>query len=46
MHLAADRRYMVILVEHDQDGYWPVGMEILAELDDESVPVFGDREGN
>jgi hypothetical protein len=38
--LAADRHYMVIVVEHDPESYWPAGMAILAELDDESVPVF------
>lgn len=38
--IAADHRYMVILVEHDPDDYWPVGGEILAELDDETVPMF------
>jgi hypothetical protein len=37
---AEDRRHMVIVVEHDPDDYWPVGMEILAELDSETVPVF------
>ena len=41
-YLAADNHYMVLVVEHDPEGYWPVGMEILAELDDESVPVFAD----
>jgi hypothetical protein len=45
-HLAADRNYMVLVVEHDPEGYWPIGMEILAELDHESVPVFHDDEGN
>ena len=40
--LAADGRHMVLLVEHDPEGHWPVGMEILAELDHESVPVFGE----
>lgn len=45
-HLAADRHYMVLVIEHDPEGYWPVGMEILAELDDESVPVFDTHEGN
>lgn len=40
--LASDRRRMVILVEHDPDSYWPIGMEILAELDEESVPVWGE----
>lgn len=46
VHLSADHHYMVLMVEHDPNDYWPVGMEILAELDHESVPVFGDREGN
>jgi hypothetical protein len=40
VHLAADRHFMVLRVEHDPEGHWPVGMEILAELDEESVPVF------
>lgn len=40
--VAADSRFMVIAVENDPDRYWPVGMEILAELDDETVPVFVD----
>jgi len=44
-YLAADRHYMVIVIDHDPEGYWPVGMEILAELDHESVPMFHD-EGN
>lgn len=44
-HFAADHHYMVLVVEHDPEGYWPIGMEILAELDHESVPVFHD-EGN
>lgn len=43
--LAADHHYMVIVVEHDPEDYWPAGMEILAELDHESVPMFHD-EGN
>ena len=43
-HLAADHHYMVIVVERDPEGYWPNGMEILAELDHESVPMF--HEGN
>jgi len=42
VHLAVDRRLMVLLVEHDPEGYWPVGMEILAELDHETVPLFVD----
>jgi hypothetical protein len=41
--LAADRRHMVLIVEHDPNGYWPIGMEILAELDHESVPLFHER---
>ena len=45
-HLAADHHYMVLVIEHDPEGYWPVGMEILAELDHESVPLFHDGEGN
>lgn len=28
------------IAEHDPESLWPMGMEILAELDDESVPVF------
>jgi len=44
-HLAADRHYMVLVVEHDPEGYWPIVMEILAELDHESVPMFH-NEGN
>lgn len=38
--LAEDGRLMVLQVEHCPDGYWPIGMEILAELDDETVPIF------
>jgi hypothetical protein len=38
--LAADRRHMVLVVEHDPEGYWPIGMEILAEIDHETVPMF------
>lgn len=38
--LAEDRRHMVIIVVHDPDSYWPIGMELLAELDHESVPIF------
>lgn len=41
-HLAVDRHYMVLVVEHDPQGHWPVGMEILAELDHETVPQFSD----
>jgi len=37
---------MVIVVEHDPRDYWPVGMEILAELDSETVPVFFGSAGN
>ena len=44
--LAADRRHMVLVVEHDPDNYSPVGMAILAELDHESVPMFSSSEGN
>ena len=40
--LAADNRHMVLLVENDPESYWPVGMEILAQLDNETVPVFVD----
>ncbi len=40
MHLAADHSYMVLKIAHDPEGYWPIGMEILAELDHESVPAF------
>lgn len=40
--LAADGGHMVLLVESDPDGYWPVGMEILAQLDAETVPVFAE----
>jgi hypothetical protein len=29
VHLAADHRRMVLVVENDPDGYWPVGMLIL-----------------
>lgn len=43
MHLAADHRLMVLKVEHDPEDYWPIGMEILAELDHESVPAFHGR---
>jgi hypothetical protein len=46
LHLAADNHYMVLRVEHDPEGYWPVGMELLAELDHETVPVFCGHEGN
>ena len=42
LRIAADRHYMVLLVENDPEGYWPVGMEILAELDHETVPMFDD----
>ena len=38
--LSAERSYMVLVVEHDPEGYWPIGMEILANLDHESVPMF------
>lgn len=27
-HLAADHHYMVLVIEHDPEGYWPIGMEI------------------
>lgn len=45
--LATDNRHMVLLVEHDPDGHWPIGMTILAELGDDpdlglTVPIFGD----
>lgn len=40
--LAADERHMVLWVEHDPDSYWPVGMELLADLDEESVPIFAE----
>lgn len=43
---AEDGRLMVIVVEHDPRDYWPVGMEILAELDSETVPVFFGSAGN
>lgn len=46
LHIAADYRLMVLAVEHDPEDYWPVGAEILVELDEESFPVFGDHEGN
>jgi hypothetical protein len=42
LRLAQDSRHMVIIVENDPDDYWPVGMEILVELDHESAPIFGD----
>ena len=42
VRLAADKSYMVLLVENDPEGYWPVGMEILAQLDAETVPLFDD----
>lgn len=41
-HLAADRRHMVLVVEHDPENYWPVGTTILAALDHETVPEFTD----
>lgn len=41
--LAVDKRRMVLLVEHDPENHWPLGMEILAELDNETVPEFFDR---
>lgn len=41
LRLAQDSRHMVIIVENDPDDYWPVGMEILVELDHESAPIFG-----
>ena len=46
LHIAADYRLMVLVVEHDYEDRWPVGAEILVELDEESFPVFGDHEGN
>lgn len=46
LYLAADERYMVLRVVHDPEGYWPVDMEILAELDHETVPDFFGHEGN
>lgn len=42
VRLAEDNHYMVLLVENDPDNHWPVGMEILAELDEETVPIFVD----
>jgi hypothetical protein len=44
-HLAADHHHMVLMVEHDPESYWPIGMAILVELDHESIPMFHD-EGN
>lgn len=41
--LAVDKRRMVLLVEHDPENYWPLGIEILVELDDETAPEFFDR---
>jgi len=35
-----DGRHMIVVVENDPDGQWPVGAEVLVELDHESVPVF------
>lgn len=46
LHIAADYRLMVLVVEHDPENYWPVGAEILVELDEESFPVFDDHEEN
>jgi len=43
VHLAADYHYMVLVVDHDPEDYWPIGMEILAELDYETVPYFSQR---
>lgn len=40
--ISANGDHMVILVENDPDGYWPVGTEILAQIDADSVPVFED----
>lgn len=42
--LAQDGRSMVLAVDEDPDGYWPHGMEILAELDSETRPYFRDLE--
>jgi hypothetical protein len=36
-----DGKLMTIVVDHDPDSYWPVGMEILADIDDDTVPHFG-----
>jgi hypothetical protein len=41
--ISADGRRMAILVEDDPDGHWPAGLEILAEIDHESVPDFAGR---
>jgi hypothetical protein len=38
--IAADRSSMVISVDYCPDDYWPVGMEILADLDRETMPHF------
>ena len=37
---SADGRLLVVMIEDDPDEYWPVGMEILVQVDSESVPVF------
>jgi len=35
---------MVLKVEHCPDDYWPIGMEVLAELDHETVPYFTENQ--
>lgn len=44
IRLANDRRSMVLKVEHCPDDYWPIGMEVLAELDHETVPYFTENQ--
>lgn len=33
---------MLVVVQHDPDGYWPVGAEVIVEVDADSVPIFGE----
>ena len=45
-HLAADCHTMTLLIEEDPEDYWPAGMEILVDLDHETIPLFDDYEGS
>lgn len=38
--LAADGCQLVMIVETDPEGYWPVGAELLVDIDDETTPRF------
>lgn len=40
--LSSDERQMVLMVEQDPEDYWPVGIELLVDLDHETVPLFVD----